>query len=116
MVDNKIIEGPSFQLRQTRDLRIYNSKIRENIVFTKGTPRKLRNLNGSILSLLTGGGGNNNYWHWLFDVLPRLALCSKIISLIELDYFLLPAHTKKFQIESLDHLNIPKIKDFRVKI
>jgi capsular polysaccharide biosynthesis protein len=110
LVDNKIIEGPSFQLRQTRDLRIYNSKIRENIVFTKGTPRKLRNLNGSILSLLTGGGGNNNYWHWLFDVLPRLALCSKIISLIELDYFLLPAHTKKFQIESLDHLNIPKNK------
>jgi len=43
-------------------------------------------------------------------VLPRLALCSKTISLNELDFFLLPAHTKKFQIESLDRLNIPKNK------
>tara|TARA_Y100000590_G_C15564866_1_gene956224 strand:- start:15 stop:1142 length:1128 start_codon:yes stop_codon:yes gene_type:complete len=110
LVDNKIIEGPSFQLRHTHDSKIYNSKVGENIVFTKGTPRKLKNLNGSILSLLTGGGGNDNYWHWLFDVLPRLALCSKTISLNELDFFLLPAHTKKFQIESLDRLNIPKNK------
>ena len=110
IIDNKIIKEPSFQLRHSYDSKIYNSKVRENIVFTKGTPRKLRNLNGSILSLLTGGGGNNNYWHWLFDVLPRLALCSKTVNLSELDYFLLPAHTKKFQIESLDHLSIPKNK------
>ena len=27
-----------------------------------------------MLSLLTGGAGNNNYWHWLFDVLPRIEL------------------------------------------
>ena len=107
LIDNKIIEGPSFQLRHTHDYKIYNSKVSENIVFTKGTPRKLRNLNSSVLSLLTGGGGNNNYWHWLFDVLPRLGLCSKFINLNDVDYFLLPAHDKKFQIETLDYLKIP---------
>ena len=117
ILDNKIIEGPSFQFRQitnpidtskrVNDINygrypnvpkiIVNSKIRDNIVFSKGTPRKLRNLNGAVLSLLTGGGGNNNYWHWLFDVLPRFSLCSKFINLNEIDYFLLPSLLKKFQ-------------------
>ena len=110
MLDNKIIKEPSFQLRYTYDSKIYNSKIGDNIVFKKGTPRKLRNLNGTVLSLLTGGGGNNNYWHWLFDVLPRLGLCSKTISLSEIDYFLLPDDVKKFQNETLDCLNISKHK------
>ena len=130
ILDNKIIEGPSFQFRQvpnpldnpkTRNEINYgrypniskiivNSKIRNNIVFSKGTPRKLRNLNGKVLSLLTGGGGNNNYWHWLFDVLPRLSLCSKFVNLNEIDYFLLPNLLKKFQKETLDCLNIPKHK------
>jgi capsular polysaccharide biosynthesis protein len=75
-----------------------------------GTPRRLRNLNGAVLSLLTGGAGNANYWHWLFDVLPRLSLCSKIINLSEIDYFLLPDDIKKFQNETLDCLNISKHK------
>ena len=130
ILDNKIIEGPSFQFRQVSNpidnskIRskfnygrypniptiIINSKIRNNIVFSKGTPRKLKNLNGSVLSLLTGGGGNNNYWHWLFDVLPRFGLCSKIINLNEIDYFLLPSLLKKFQKETLDCLNIPQNK------
>ena len=110
LLDDKIIEEPSFQLRRTHDSKIYNSKAKDNIVFKKGTPRKLRNLNGSVLSLLTGGGGNNNYWHWLFDVLPRLGLCSKTISLNEIDYFLLPDDVKKFQNETLDCLNISKHK------
>ena len=63
LLDNKIIEEPSFQFRSTYDSRIYVSKIKDNIVFKKGTPRKLRNLNGTVLSLLTGGGGNDNYYH-----------------------------------------------------
>ena len=130
ILDNKIIEGPSFQFRQITNPKvnsklrneinygrypntpsiIINSKTRNNIVFSKGTPRKLRNLNGSVLSLLTGGGGNNNYWHWLFDVLPRFGLCSRTINLNEIDYFLLPSLLKKFQRETLDCLNIPKHK------
>ena len=110
ILDNKIIEGPSFQLRKRTGGHIFNSNVKDNIVFTKGTPRKLRNLNGSVLSLLTGGGGNNNYWHWLFDVLPRFSLCSRFVNLNEIDYFLLPSLLKEFQKETLDCLNIPKHK------
>ena len=51
IVDNKIIEEASFQLRHTEELKIYNAKIKNNIVFKKGTPRKLTNLNGSVLSI-----------------------------------------------------------------
>ena len=112
ILDNKIIEGPSFQIRSTRgsNPEIVNSNVRDNIVLEVGTPRRLRNLNGTVLSLLTGGAGNNNYWHWLTDVLPRLALCSKAISLSKIDYFLLPNLSRKFQNETLDCLNIPKHK------
>ena len=109
ILDNKIIEGPSFQLRKIGP-RILNTNIKENIVFNIGTPRKLRNLNGLVLSLLTGGAGNNNYWHWMFDVLPRLELCKKYVDLSKIDYFLLPSTLKGFQKETLDSLNIPKHK------
>ena len=109
LIDNRIIKEPSFQLRYKGPF-IHNSNINNNIVFEKGTPRKLRQLDGSVLSLLTGGGGNENYWHWLFDVLPRFALCEKIFSLNQINYFLLPDDAKKFQIESLNLMNIPKHK------
>ena len=65
LIDNFIISGPSFQYRKN-----VNSSAKLNIVFTKGTPRKLKKISGKVLSLLTGGGGNNYYWHWLYDVLP----------------------------------------------
>ena len=110
LLDNKILKEPSFQFRYNKNREIYNSKIENNIVFTKGTPRRLRNLKGSVLSLLTGGGGNNNYWHWLFDVLPRFNLCSKFFNLNEIDFFLLPNLKKNFQKETLNYLNISNKK------
>jgi len=110
IIDNKIIEEASFQLRNTEESKIYNSKIKNNIVFKKGTPRKLTNLNGSVLSLLTGGGGNSNYWHWLFDVLPRIGLFNKVSDINEIDFFLIPGDTKKFQNQTLDALNISENK------
>ena len=114
MLDNKIMNGPSFQYRYTKDsytnvynssyTKIYNSNVKDNVVFKIGTPRILSNLNGVVLSLLSGGAGNSNYWHWLFDVLPRIALCNKVINLKDVDYFLLPDDIKKFQYETLDCL------------
>ncbi|MDC1476037.1 glycosyltransferase family 61 protein [Pelagibacteraceae bacterium] len=105
LLENKIIEEASFQLRNNN-----NSHIRNNIVFSKGTPRIKRNINGIVLSLLTGGGGNNNYWHWLYDVLPRLNLCSKVCNLNDVDYFLFPNLSNKFQKETLNFLKIPTQK------
>lgn len=103
--DNKVIEGPSFQIR---DFKFEN--IKSNIVLTKGTPRLKKKFKGNLASLLTGGAGNNNYWHWLFDVLPRIKIISNTFDINNIDYFLLPNTKKSFQEESLNLMNIPKIK------
>ena len=110
IIDNKIVQGPSFQFRYTKASTISNSNSENNIVFKKGTPRKLKYLKGTVLSLLTGGAGNTNYWHWIFDVLPRIGLLSKVYDLNEIDYFLVPDLVKKFQYETLNSLKIPTNK------
>ena len=105
VLDNKIISGPSFQLRNNR-----NESADQNIVLKKGTPRFIKNLKGRVFSLLTGGGGNANYWHWLCDVLPRLKIVSETIDIKSIDYFLFPSLDEKFQHETLDQLKIPREK------
>ena len=100
--NNFIIEGPSFQFRNN-----VIADCNKNIVFNKGTPRIKKRLKGKIFSLLTGGGGNSNYFHWLFDVLPRLIILRKEINLDCIDYFLLPDTVLPFQKESLDLLGVP---------
>jgi capsular polysaccharide biosynthesis protein len=107
--NNKIIKGPSFQFRIDNS-RIINGNVKENIIFTKGTPRLKKKIKGKVLSLLTGGAGNDNYWHWLFDVLPRIDICENIIELDKIDFFLLPDNKRKFQIETLEILGIPQRK------
>ena len=44
-----------------------------------------KKVDGNVLSLLTGGGGNENYWHWLFDVLPRIKIVSEVYNISEID-------------------------------
>jgi len=107
--NNQIIGGPSFQFR-TIDNNIINANVKDNLVLKNGTPRFKKKLDGKVLSLLTGGGGNENYWHWMFDVLPRLSLCESVIKLDLINFFLLPDNKKRFQIETLDMLGIPKKK------
>tara|TARA_B100001123_G_C15260095_1_gene1006278 strand:- start:708 stop:1820 length:1113 start_codon:yes stop_codon:yes gene_type:complete len=107
LIDDSLIRGASFQFRYGLQ-KVINEDEKKNIVFTKGTPRFKKNLNGRVLSLLTGGAGNHNYWHWLFDVLPRLSLCEEMVNLKNIDYFLLPDNKKKFQKETLEILKIPE--------
>ena len=104
--NRKIVEGPSFQLRNN-----VNVNCLDNSIFQNGTPRIRRKLKGTVFSLLTGGGGNTNYWHWLLDVLPRLQILKETdFNFTEIDYFLLPSLKKNFQKESLDLLNIDQKK------
>ncbi len=102
--NNKIVEGPSFQLRNN-----INVDCLENSVIQIGTPKIRKQFKGTVLSLLTGGGGNANYWHWLFDVLPRLKILKDSnLNLKEINYFLFPYLKKKFQKETLELLKIDK--------
>ena len=101
--DNRIIKDISFQLRNN-----INDNILKNSVFISGTPRILKKKKGSILSLLTGGGGNENYWHWMFDCLARIFIIEKIFKLNEFDFILVPDKKYRFQIETLKLLGIEK--------
>ena len=103
--NNILIEGPSFQFRNN-----VMSKIEDNIVLKKGTPRFKKKIKGKVFSLLTGGGGNENYFHWIFDVLPRLEILQKKTDVNDIDYFLFPDTKLKFQKESLDFFQIPVSK------
>jgi capsular polysaccharide biosynthesis protein len=103
--DKELIDGPSYQIKNNNFSSIKNNKILQI-----GTPRIIRKLKGTIFSMLTGGGGNENYYHWLFDVLPRLRMIENKVPIKNIDYFLLPAIKKRFHFETLSALGIPMKK------
>ena len=103
--DNLLINKASFQLRDNN----FDKNINKNIVLRIGTPRIQRKLNGTVASLLTGGGGNNNYFHWLFDVLPKIGMIEKFYDLNKVNYFLCP-DLNDWQLRTLNLLGIKKTK------
>jgi hypothetical protein len=103
--NNHILEGPSIQLRNGIIVRS-----NKNTVLKSGTPRLINNVTGKILSLLSGGAGNYNYWHWLFDVIPRIFLYEKFYLLKNINKIIVPDIKEKFQYQTLILLGI-KIKN-----
>ena len=103
ILDDNIIEGPSFQLRPVNNVEAF-----KNVVFKKGTPRFKKKLSGVTLSLLTGGAGNDNYFHWLFDVLPRIGIVESLIHEDFPYYLLCPDYELPFQIQTLQLLGFEK--------
>ena len=63
-------------------------------------------INGTVISLLSGGGGNYNYYHWLFDCLPRLRIAETICRPDGRTKYYIAEDTYPFQKETLDALGI----------
>ena len=82
---------------------------KENIVLTKGTSRVKKKINGRVLSLVQGASGNKNYLHWVFDILPKIKLCSEHYPLKEIDFFYAPS-LQNFQKQTLSVLDIDENK------
>ena len=82
---------------------------KENIVLTKGTPRIKKRIEGRVFSLVQGASGNNNYFHWIFDILPKIKLCSEHYLLKEIDFFYFP-NLQNFQKQTLSIFNIEEDK------
>lgn len=109
IVQKKIIEEASFQYRYNKKKNIFNGNIFKNIVLRKGTPRFRRSINGAVISLICGGAAKNNYFHWMFDVLPKIYIFEKLKLLKKKNIkLLLPALKFNFQLDSLSELNLPK--------
>ncbi len=99
--NNEIINGASFQLRN-----LVNSNIKNNRVLHFGTPKFLKTLDSPVLCILTGGAGNNNYWHWMYDVLPRIGIVENKFALKKFKFVFVPNKEFSYQIDTLKILGI----------
>ncbi len=78
----------------------------ENSAFSANFSARPKTFKGTVSSLWTGGGGNGNYFHWLFDSLPRLHLLKLSGLFEESDLFAVPALKFPFQRQSLSLLGL----------
>tara|TARA_B100000579_G_scaffold423827_1_gene427420 strand:- start:521 stop:1588 length:1068 start_codon:yes stop_codon:yes gene_type:complete len=101
--NNEIIDQASFQLRN-----LVNSNIKNNRVLKYGTPKFLKTLDSPLLCILTGGAGNNNYWHWMYDVLPRIGIVESKFALKKFKFIFVPNKEYLYQIDTLKILGILK--------
>lgn len=82
---------------------------REHSVFELDSLPPLEKIEGKV-AILSGLAGHV-YYHWMFDVLPRIELMQRSqIRLGEIDYFVVNSLSKPYQKETLELLNIPASK------
>lgn len=79
----------------------------DNLLLTKSIPVNSipKRIDGHLVSLLCGGGGAN-YYHWLFDCLPRLRVVQGAIALNSKTKYLIPDAVRSFHMETLQALGI----------
>ena len=77
-----------------------------NSVLKYGTPKIKKKISGNVLSLVQGASGNN-YWHWLFNLLPKVEILSINKKINSFDYYYIPKLNKYI----IDTLKIYGIKE-----
>jgi hypothetical protein len=103
--DNKLIGDVSYQFKWGPLV-----SPSENALFRQRYFVKPEKYSGVVFTLLTGGGGVDNYFHWIIDVLPRLHLLRQAGLFEKVDWFVVPNYKLSFQKETLDLLGIPPEK------
>ena len=108
----KIVNEASFQ---QIDGKLKNAEF--NCVINKGTPSFQKKINGNILSLTQGASGHKNYFHWLFDILPKIKIFSEKHDMQSIDFFYLaqlqPYQKRTLEILKLDHIKILDCNKYR---
>ena len=82
--DNNLIPKISYQ----QNNHLFGS-LKYNSVLYKGTPSFKKKITGKVFSLVQGASGSN-YFHWLFDLLPKIEILFKNDYLKKIDFFYLP--------------------------
>lgn len=87
--------------------RAYQRKTEDHPIFALSSPPNLVELKGTIV-VVSARGGHRNYFHWLFDVLPRFHLLrSSQFAQQQIDYYILNSLQFPFQRETLQYFDIP---------
>lgn len=100
-----MIEEVSFQWADDEILKAKDNRLFKETLFSK--PKKY---NGSVFSLLAGGGAITYYFHWLFDAMPKLYLLQQAGLFDKIDYFLVPNYSFRYQKELLSLFGVPPEK------
>ena len=82
------------------------STVKFNSSLKYGTPKLKTYFKGNIFSLLQGSSGSN-YWHWLYDIMPKIEIMHKNGYLKRIDFFYVP-DVNKFILETLKLYGIKK--------
>jgi len=101
---NKILDKISYQQQ--------NGKLCEanlSVILSKGTPRIKKKIDSSLFILSQGASGNENYFHWMFDIIPKLRILNEVYKLEEVDFFYF-SKLNKWQKDTLDTMGLNNIK------
>ncbi len=103
-----ILTKASLQFKKYDTINSFNQKIQKNETLINGTPKLKKKINGSVLSLLSGGASRENFTHWFTDILPRIFLFQQKFDLKIIDKLFVPSLRYNYQRESLKFLGISK--------
>jgi capsular polysaccharide biosynthesis protein len=106
--DNDLIGEVSFQWNQDKFLPPHKNKILQYKYFEEPEVYK-----GTVFSMLSGGAGAFNYFHWFIDTLPKLYFARKANIFDSIDYFLVPSFKYGYQKEYLAFLGIDESRIIR---
>jgi hypothetical protein len=103
---NGFVVSKKNKILQNNPIENNNSHFLLNNIFI----RKVITLEGKSI-VLAALGADVNYFHWMTDVLPKIAIAEKAgFHQYNFDNFLISSDDFQFQKITLDHLNIPKQK------
>jgi len=97
--DNFILPFISFQ-----QIKGKLKSVKYNSVLKFGTPSFAKKIKGKVFNLCQGDSGNN-YFHFIFDIIPKIYLLTTKKKLNKIDYFYL-TNPKEWQIKILQTLGI----------
>ena len=111
--DDGVIADISQEFSKPEQIKFIPSEFQHSI-FRQFKLSNLSKIEGSLAVLSTAG--QSNYYHWMFDILPRIHLlrCSNI-PLANIDKFLVNEIRYEFQKETLKILGIPLTKVIETK-
>lgn len=99
--DNKTLADISFQAGR---------KAKNNLIFSQYPMPPLHCVKGNVAAL-TSMASSSNYFHWMFDVLPKVDLLQKNNLFSKVDHFVISGeYDQRIQRETLSFLGIPKTK------